>query len=68
MGPLNTIHYAMNLVVEPTADGALGRQYVTEFDFDDNVPPLGKRTQWEVVGDKRGDLRKDGGQYKDVYV
>jgi hypothetical protein len=68
MGPLNTIHYAMNLVVEPTAGGAIGRQYVTEFDFDDNVPPLGKRTQWEVVGDKRGDFRKDGGQYKDVYV
>jgi actinorhodin biosynthesis protein ActVIA len=68
MGPLNTIHYAMNLVLEPTPDGAIGRQYVTEFNFDDNVPPLGKRTQWEVVGDKRGDLRKDGGQYKDVYV
>jgi hypothetical protein len=68
MGPLNTTHYAMNLVIEPTADGAIGRQYVTEFNFDDNVPPLGKRTQWEVVGDKRGDLLKDGGQYKDVYV
>jgi SnoaL-like protein len=68
MGPLNTIHYAMNLVLEPTADGALGRQYVTEFNFDDNVPPLGTRTQWDVVGDKRGDLRNDGGQYKDVYV
>jgi actinorhodin biosynthesis protein ActVIA len=68
MGPLNTIHYGMSLVLEPTADGAIGRQYVTEFNFDDNVPPLGTRTQWEVVGDKRGDLRKDGGQYKDVYV
>src|SRR5436190_21855784 len=31
MGPLNTTHYAMNLVIEPTADGAIGRQYVTEF-------------------------------------
>ena len=68
MGPLNTTHYAMNLVIEPTADGATGRQYVTEFNFDDNVPALGKRTQWEVVGEKRGDLLKDGGQYKDVYV
>ena len=68
IGPLNTIHYAMNLVIEPTADGAIGRQYVTEFNFDDNVPPLATRTQWEVVGDKRGDLPKDGGQYKDVYV
>ena len=68
MGPLNTTHYAMNLVLEPTAEGASGRQYVTEFNFDDNVPPLGKRTQWEVVGDKRGDMLKDGGQYKDVYV
>jgi actinorhodin biosynthesis protein ActVIA len=67
-GPLNTIHYGMTLVLEPSRDGAIGRQYVTEFNFDDNVPPLGKRTQWEVVGDKRGDLRKDGGQYKDVYV
>src|SRR5215467_13307564 len=42
MGPLNTIHYAMNLVLEPTADGAIGRQYVTEFNFDDNLPSLGK--------------------------
>ena len=64
LGPLSTIHYAMGLVLEATADGAIGRQYVMEFDFDDNVPPLGKRTRWEVVGDKRGDLRRDAGQYK----
>src|SRR5688572_11211964 len=68
LGPLNTIHYAMGLVLEATPDGAIGRQYVMEFNFDDNVPPLGKRTQWEVVGDKRGDLRRDAGQYKDVFV
>jgi hypothetical protein len=68
MGPLNTIHYGMGLVLEATPDGAIGRQYVMEFDFDDNVVPLGTRTQWEVVGDKRGDLRKDAGQYKDVFV
>jgi hypothetical protein len=68
MGPLNTIHYGMGLVLEATPDGAIGRQYVMEFNFDDNVPPLGTRTQWEVVGDKRGDLRRDAGQYKDVYV
>ena len=68
MGPLNTIHYGMTVVLEPTAEGVIGRQYVTEFDFDDNVQPLGKRTQWEVVGDKRGALRKDGGHYKDLYV
>src|SRR5262245_59642047 len=67
-GPLNTTHYAMNLVIEATADGAIGRQYVTEFNFDDNVPPLGKRTQWEAVGEKRGELLKDGGQYQEVYV
>jgi len=67
-GPLNTIHYAMNLVLEATADGAVGRQYVTEFNFNDNVPPLGTRTQWEVVGDNRGEFRTDGGQYKDVFV
>ena len=67
-GPLNTIHYAMGLVLEATADGAVGRQYVMEFNFDDNPPPLGTRTQWEVVGDKRGDLRRDAGQYKDVFV
>src|SRR5262245_65082850 len=30
IGPLNTTHYAMNLVIEPTSDGAIGRQYVTE--------------------------------------
>jgi hypothetical protein len=67
-GPLNTIHYAMNLLLEATPDGAVGRQYVTEFNFDDDVPPLGTRSQWDVVGDKRGDFRTDGGQYKDVYV
>jgi hypothetical protein len=59
MGPLNVIHYAMGLVLEATPEGAIGRQYVHEFDFNDDVPPLGKRTQWEVVGDKRGDLRRD---------
>ena len=26
IGPLNTTHYAMSLVIEPTADGAIGRQ------------------------------------------
>ena len=28
MGPLNTIHYGMGLVLEATPDGAVGRQYV----------------------------------------
>ena len=68
MGPLNTIHYAMNLVIGPTADGAIGRQYVVEFNFNDDVPPLGNRTQWEVVGDKRGELLSIGGHYEDMYV
>lgn len=68
VGPLNTTHYAMNLVIEPTADGAIGRQYVTEFNFSDNVTPLGNRTQWEVVGDKRGELSNIGGHYEDVYA
>jgi hypothetical protein len=68
IGPLNTTHYAMSLVIEPTADGAIGRQYVTEFNFNDNVPPLGNRTQWEVVGDKRGEVSNIGGQYEDVYA
>jgi hypothetical protein len=68
IGPLNTTHYAMSLVIEPTADGAIGRQYVTEFNFNDNVPPLGNRTQWEVVGDKRGELSNIGGHYEDVYA
>jgi actinorhodin biosynthesis protein ActVIA len=68
VGPLNTTHYAMNLVLEPTADGAIGRQYVTELNFSENVTPLGNRTQWEVVGDKRGELSNIGGHYEDVYA
>jgi hypothetical protein len=68
-GPLNTTHYPMNLLLEPTADGgAVGRQYVVELNFADNLPSLGNRTQWDAVGDKRGELLTVGGHYEDVYV
>ena len=32
------------------------------------LPPLGNRTQWEVVGDKRGEPSSIGGHYEDLYA
>ena len=32
------------------------------------MPPLGNRTQWEVVGDKRGEPSNIGGHYEDLYA
>src|SRR5215471_6093140 len=30
LGPANTVHYITNHVIEPTADGAIGREYLFE--------------------------------------
>jgi hypothetical protein len=37
-GPLHVNHYIMNHVIEPTADGAVGRQYLINISHDDNIP------------------------------
>ena len=34
LGPLNTVHYIMNHVIEPTADGAVGKEYLVELNWD----------------------------------
>src|SRR5207253_528528 len=54
-GPLFVSHYVTNLVVEPTADGAVGRTYVAIFDIGN--------------GGNGAKSRLDhGGLYNDVYV
>jgi actinorhodin biosynthesis protein ActVIA len=67
-GPLNTVHYMMNLVVEPSPEGAVGKQYLIELNFDENVPPTTGRSQWNLVGEKRGEVLNIGGHYEDAYV
>src|SRR5215471_13187879 len=34
LGPDNTVHYIMNHVIEPTPDGAMGKAYLIEFNWD----------------------------------
>ena len=36
LGPLNIVHYIMNHVIEPTPDGAIGKQYLVELNWDLN--------------------------------
>jgi uncharacterized protein (TIGR02246 family) len=52
-GPDYVRHFAMNHLIEPTADGAIGKQYVVVIDFE----RPGKPTSIYL-----------GGQYQDVYV
>src|SRR5690348_14093227 len=37
LGPDNTVHYIMNPVIEPTADGATGKAYIIELNW--NIAP-----------------------------
>jgi hypothetical protein len=76
LGPLNTVHYIMNHVIEPTADGAIGREYLVELNWD--IAPAaggagrgatnGPASGWDIVGRKAGELARTGGHYEDVYV
>ncbi|MBV9505327.1 MAG: nuclear transport factor 2 family protein [Acidobacteriia bacterium] len=34
LGPDSTVHYIMNHVIEPTPDGAIGKAYLIEFNWD----------------------------------
>jgi hypothetical protein len=34
LGSANTVHYIMNHVIEPTADGAIGKEYLVELNWD----------------------------------
>jgi hypothetical protein len=68
-GPLHVNHYIMNHIIEPTADGAVGRQYLINISHDENIPPVGPNpNQWDLVGRKRGSLDTVGGHYEDVYT
>jgi hypothetical protein len=78
LGPDNTVHYVMNHVIEPTPEGAIGKAYVIEFNWD--ITPAqatggtgggagtGPANGWDVVGRKAGELARTGGHYEDVYV
>src|SRR6188474_2903874 len=68
-GPLYVNHYIMNHIIEPTADGAVGRQYLININHDDNIPQVGPNpNQWTLVGQKRGNLDTVGGHYEDIYT
>ena len=68
-GPLYVNHYIVNHIIEPTADGAIGRQYLINISHDDTIPPVPQPpNQWDLVGLKRGSLDTVGGHYEDVYA
>src|SRR5262245_4843758 len=68
-GPLYVNHYIMNHIIEPTADGAVGRQYLINISHDENIPQVGPNpNQWSLVGQKRGSLDTVGGHYEDIYT
>jgi hypothetical protein len=78
LGPDNTVHYIMNHVIEPTPDGAIGKAYLIEFNWD--IAPAqatggtgrgagtGPANGWDIVGRKAGELARTGGHYEDVYI
>jgi hypothetical protein len=75
LGPANTVHYIMNHVIEPTSEGAVGREYLIELNFDiPRAPAAGSQgrgqpiDQWAQIGRKNGELARTGGHYEDVYV
>jgi hypothetical protein len=83
-GPMYVSRYAMNLVIERSPQGAVGRQYTIDIDIDDNGPRPGQAqsppvqgggegrgqsaSQWDLVGRKGGKLSSIGGHYQDEYV
>src|SRR5215475_104319 len=73
LGPDNTVHYIMNHVIEPTPDGAIGKAYLIEFNWD-IAPAQASRTGtgpangWDIIGRKAGELARTGGHYEDVYA
>ncbi len=52
-GPQSAFHFLMNHVIEPTADGAAGKEYLAQFVFGENGMPS------RIFG---------GGHYDDVYA
>jgi hypothetical protein len=68
LGPNNTVHYIMNHTIEPTADGAIGREYLIEFNWDITPSGGGRGNGWDIIGRKTGELARTGGHYEDVYA
>jgi hypothetical protein len=78
LGPDNTVHYIMNHVIEPTPDGAIGKAYLIELNWD--IAPAqaaggagrgagnGQANGWDLVGRKAGELARSGGHFEDVYI
>jgi hypothetical protein len=68
-GPFNTRLYGMNHVIEASPEGARGKQYIAEIRHDNQIPPVpAEQSQWNLVGQRRGDVLPVGGHYEDVYV
>ena len=68
-GPFQTGLYTVNHFIEPSPEGARGKQYVVEIRHDNNIPPVPPgESQWNLVGQKRGSVTSVGGHYEDVYV
>jgi hypothetical protein len=77
LGPNNTVHYIMNHVIEPAPDGAIGKAYLIELNWD-IVPAQatgtgrgagpGPANGWDIVGRKAGELGQTGGHFEDVYI
>jgi len=71
VGPLNTVHYVTNHVIEPAPGGAIGKAYVIALNFDVPAAPsqdAGTRAVDRVGTKKGGELTPLGGHYEDVYV
>jgi hypothetical protein len=68
-GPFRTSLYMMNHLIEPSPEGARGKQYVIDIRHDNDIPPVPPgESQWNLVGQKRGLVTTDGGHFEDVYV
>jgi hypothetical protein len=54
LGPANTVHYIMNHVIEPTPEGAIGKEYLIELNWDlaqtAQAGPVGQGGQAGRVG------------------
>jgi hypothetical protein len=76
LGPNNTVHYIMNHVIKPTADGAVGKEYLVELNWEIAPTPggggrgtsSGQPNGWDLIGRKAGELARTGGHYEDAYV
>src|SRR5262249_22979985 len=68
-GPMQTAFYTTNHRIEPSPEGARGKQYIVKITHDNVVPPVPPgESQWNLIGQKRGLVTTVGGHYEDVYV